>query len=44
MLIVKKWNFAVTLSIKDKWVAFKRLKFGSYCMIKYGETDNDKFP
>ena len=39
----KKWNFAVTQSIKDKWVV-KRLKFGSYCMIKCEETNNVKFP
>ena len=28
--MLKKWNFPVTLSIKDEWVV-KRLKFGNYC-------------
>ena len=42
VLMLKKWNFAVILSIKDKEIV-KRLKFGSYCMINCGETDNDIF-
>ena len=41
--MLKKWNFAVILGIKDKWVV-KRLKFGSYCMINCGEPDNEIFP
>ena len=43
VLTLKKWNFAVILGIKDKWVV-KRLKFGSYCMINCGEPDNEIFP
>ena len=43
VLILKKWNFAVILSLKHKWVVVKRLKFGSYFMINCGETDNDIF-
>ena len=39
---LKKWNFAVILSLKHKWVV-KRLKFGSYFMINCGETGNDIF-
>ena len=42
VLILKKWNFAVISSIKDKQIV-KRLKFGSYCMINCGENDNDVF-
>ena len=42
VLMLKKWTFAVILSLKHKWVV-KRLKFGSYFMINCGETDNDIF-
>ena len=37
VLTLKKWNFAVILSLKHKWLV-KRLKFGSYFMINCGET------
>ena len=43
VLMLSKWNFAVILSLNDKWVV-KRLKFGSCCMINYGETGNDILP
>ena len=43
VLMLKKWNFAVILSIKDKSVV-KKLKFGSCCMIKGGETNNGICP
>ena len=33
-----KWNFAVILSLHDKWVV-KTLKSWSYCMINCKETD-----
>ena len=42
VLMLKKCNFAVILSLKHKWVV-KRLKFGSYFMINCGETGNDIF-
>ena len=42
VLMLKKWTFAVILSLKHKWVV-KRLKFGRYFMINCGETDNDIF-
>ena len=41
--MLKKWNSAVILSIKDTWLV-KRLKFGSYYVINCGETDNGIFP
>ena len=37
--MLRKWNFAVMLSLKQKQVV-KRLKFGSYCTINCGETGN----
>ena len=40
VLMLSKWNFAVILSLNDKWVV-KRLKFGSYCLINCGETGHD---
>ena len=44
--MLSKQNFAVILSLNDKWVV-KTLKSGSYCMINCEETRNDiflKFP
>ena len=38
-LMLKKWNFAVILSLKHKWVV-RRLTFGCYFTINYGETGN----
>ena len=38
-LMLKKWNLAVILSLKHNWVG-KRLIFGCYFMINYGETGN----
>ena len=35
--MLKKWNFAVILSLNHKWVV-EILKFGSYFMINCGET------
>ena len=43
VLLLKKWNFAVILTVNNKWVV-KRLKFGSYCMMNCGETCNNIFP
>ena len=40
--MLKKWNFAVILSLKHKWIV-KRLKFGSYFRINCGESGNDIF-
>ena len=40
--MLKKWNFAVILSLKHKWVV-KRFQFGSYFMINCAETDDDIF-
>ena len=36
--MLKKWNFAVILTVTNKW-GVKRLKFVSHCMINCGETE-----
>ena len=50
VLILRKWNFEVILSLNDKWVVkrslevitrlYDTLKLGSYCTINYGKTGN----
>ena len=41
--IIILYVIRLNISLNDKWVV-ERLKFGSYCMINCGKTDNDIFP
>ena len=41
--IIMLYVIRLNISLNDKWVV-ERLKFGSYCMINCGKTNNDIFP